>query len=643
MVTVNKIGPKVNFLLGIESTTRVDPRAYPRTEKHEDDSDLATDALNFATDEADYEFKRSYATKHQVVEGTGGTMLGVLDLLVHEKRRIVFTLDPIEWDRIWYDPRSRQPDYADARYTGIVVWRDFEEVRDDPIYKGKEDILQQTQGAFADANMGFWGDSMDDAPRRWYDEKSGRIQILECYWREWVKGKLVWWGGHFTRAGWIIDPFVIPFRDHFDLTWNPMELVSGFVDREGFRYGVVRWMRSPQDEINKRRSKLMHHLSTNQVLYEEQAIDDIEEFMEEVAKPDGKLRTNRNALAEGRVVVRGTGEMAQGQMEVYNAATAELEAVGPGGAGDAPASSAREFTARQEAGTMQMQPIFQNLRRFDLNVFKKLWWLIRQNWKEDMWLRVRDEEDNKGYRFVRINKPTTKGRRVIDLIVRGSDPQEAITDVFGPSAGPAAARVYGQLVEQFTQVAQAAQQAGEDPIDPNRLALQSLLKSKPAKEPFTENDIAQVDVDIRIEVTDASPTVQAAQHELLLNFLHRMQTAGMNVPEKWIEMVIMSSPLHEKRKLIAKLNEPPPPEVQAQQAKQQEALNREMEGRIAKLEAEAQLKTAQAKKADTQAEAVVAEVSKAQAATAKLIVETEAIEEGALKPSRGVGNDSALQ
>jgi len=641
IVTTNKMGPMLDFLLGVEATTVRSPRAYPRTPAHADDASIAEDALAFAADETEWDYKRSYTAKHQVIEGIGGHIHGVIEQVVNGSRRVILTIDELEWDRIWYDPHSRKPDFSDAQYLGIVVWRHLDDLYDDPMYSGKRDVIEAAKGNFADAQLSFLGDTADDAPRRWFDSKTSRMQIFECYWTEWDKaGGRTIWGAHFNRADWLIKPFPVPFRDDRGRPFNPMELVSGYVDRDGNRYGAGRRLRSPQDERNKRRSKMMHHLSTKQVMYEDQAIDDIEEFMEEVAKPDGKLRVNRNAIAEGRVQILDGSALAMGQFQAYQATGADMDEIGFGGPGDAPASSAREFSERREVGTLKMRPIFQHLERYDWRSQRKVWWLIRQNWTEDMWLRVRDDEENEGYRFVRINQQMTKGMRVLDLMDKGHTPQKAISLVFGP--GPA--RVYDQVLQMATQrLQQEAQQGFEVTDDPADIALRSLMKAPQAKDPFTEHDVAQLDVDIRLEVVDASPSVQAAQHERLLEFLHRMATAGKQIPDSWIEMVIMSSPLANRRQLIAKLKEPPPPEVVQQQQQQQQAAMQEMAARIAKLEAEAELKKAQADKAGAQAEAVVIEAGKAQAATAKLIVETEAIEEGALKPSRGIGNDSALQ
>jgi hypothetical protein len=56
--------------------------------------------------------------------------------------------------------------------------------------------------------------------------------------------------------------------------------------RDNAPYGVIRVIRDPQEDFNKRMSKALYALSTRRVVMEEGAVDDIEELREEVARPD---------------------------------------------------------------------------------------------------------------------------------------------------------------------------------------------------------------------------------------------------------------------------------------------------------------------------------------------------------------------
>ena len=51
---------------------------------------------------------------------------------------------------------------------------------------------------------------------------------------------------------------------------------SGYVDRDNNRYGAIKDMIGPQDEINKRRSKALHLLTMRQVVAEQGAVEDVD-------------------------------------------------------------------------------------------------------------------------------------------------------------------------------------------------------------------------------------------------------------------------------------------------------------------------------------------------------------------------------
>ncbi|NJK31512.1 MAG: hypothetical protein HC927_03295 [Deltaproteobacteria bacterium] len=59
VITKNRIAPKVNFILGEEMDSRVDPRAFPRTRHHDLESEAVTDALRYQAEADDFDAKRS--------------------------------------------------------------------------------------------------------------------------------------------------------------------------------------------------------------------------------------------------------------------------------------------------------------------------------------------------------------------------------------------------------------------------------------------------------------------------------------------------------------------------------------------------------------------------------------------------------
>jgi hypothetical protein len=85
---------------------------------------------------------------------------------------------------------------------------------------------------------------------------------------------------------------ISPFIDEKGKTFPRYRMFSASVDHDGDRYGFVRNLKSPQDEVNHRRSKALHLLNSRRVVSEKGAVDDIEVARREWAKPDGWVETN---------------------------------------------------------------------------------------------------------------------------------------------------------------------------------------------------------------------------------------------------------------------------------------------------------------------------------------------------------------
>src|SRR3546814_19342220 len=85
----------------------------------------------------------------------------------------------------------------------------------------------------------------------------------------------------YTKGGFIIEPQDSPYLDDEGEPENPIKAVSLYIDRDNNRYGEVRAMIGPQDEINKRRSKALHLISQRQVRVSRNTGQDAEEVRRE--------------------------------------------------------------------------------------------------------------------------------------------------------------------------------------------------------------------------------------------------------------------------------------------------------------------------------------------------------------------------
>ena len=284
----NVIQSKIDFIIGWEAANRADPKAFPRTQKDDDAAEAATDGLRYVKDDTDLEQHFSASWECMNVEGYNGA----IELVVEEagppgpdgeQKDPDIKVVHWDWDRTFYDPHSRKHDFSDARYMGGVIWMDAEEA------KAKWPDAEQAIDTTA-ADIGTSA-TLDDRPR-WKKWASGssrkRVRIVQMYYRE-PSG--AWHHCTFTKGG-KLEAIEVPFRDQDDKPFCPMFMQSAYVDRENNRYGIVRAMIGPQDEINKRRSKALHLLSVRQSMGEEGAVDDVDLMKAELAKPDGHVKIN---------------------------------------------------------------------------------------------------------------------------------------------------------------------------------------------------------------------------------------------------------------------------------------------------------------------------------------------------------------
>jgi hypothetical protein len=450
VITINRIKPKIDALTGMERQNRTDPKALPRNPGDEGSSEAITKALRYVADNSDYDQKRSMFYEDMIIQGIGAIEHSIK---VRESGEKEIVLTNVPWDRFFYDPASVRPDFSDALYFGHVLWMDSERA---------QLMFPKKEAEIANISEQSGGNTHDDKPK-WVDSKRKRIRIVKMYY---LSGS-DWYVATFTK-GVDIENIVSPFVDEYNKTYPALNAMSAFIDRENNRYGVVRQMVDPQDEINKRRSKLLHYLSVSQLRVEpgSEAADKIEELRAERAKPDGIMtaRAGEIEIMDNSVEIVGQGNLLQ-------EAKGEIDAVGvnPTLQGKTEQGlSGRAIMAQQSAGVLELGTISDRKRFWDLKNYRIIYRLIRQYWDEPKWVRVTDEQGQP--EFIGINQPIT---------------------------------VRDQL-EANPEIAQLLAQRG---IDPNTIDMDEIMGY--------ENSVGELDVDIIMEEAPDIATLKSEQFELL--------------------------------------------------------------------------------------------------------------------------------
>lgn len=510
-LSFNHIKPAVNAIIGIVERGRTDPKGWGRTPKDQDAAEVATDGLRYVSD-----ITRFNATARECLQDflIWGIVAGINELDEMGEPGI----RRIRPEEFFYDPYSRDRDFGDARYMGIAKWMDEQDLVD--LYPDAQDKIKQS---FDSATT---GDSFKDRPRdgwSWIDVKSRRIMCFEMYSRragEWHKCVFVYGG--------VLEQGPSPYLDSKNKRpRNPIIAHSAYVDIDNCRYGVVKDMVSPQDAINKARSKAVHILNVSKLRVSRQ-VQDIDGVRREWAKPDGIIEAD-----EGQIEELGDRQLAPAHLELLRDAKEEMrrQSPTPGIVGrQGSAQSGRAILAEQQAGLTEQAPLLAGFDDWKLRCYRAMWESIKQFWTAPKWVRVTDDEMSP--RFVGINIPEPvldpmTGQPQIDPMTGQpitqvqNNPAEMDVDIVIDST-PDTAVIQEEQFQRLAELAQAGM-----PIAPDVLIeASSLPKKKQLLDKLKqaqEQQAQQPDMAMQAEMQKAQMQAQAKQQELDMEAQARAQ------------------------------------------------------------------------------------------------------------------------
>ena len=408
VVTYNRIGRKIDGIVGLSERLRQDPKAYPRTPQQQAGADLATAVLRYLMDANKWKAKSPIISEAAAIDGLAGVELGLtraqsrsqmMSGTTLQQPDFDVTFDVVDNDGFFYDPRSFKHDFSDARYMGVGKWVDQELLTE--IMPQFKDLIENG----SDRNTDLTSNSDRDA--RWYQDNGDfhQIRLVDIWYRQgrgWVWCLFV--GGAKLMEG------PSPFQDEYGETSCKYIMFSSTVDHDGDRYGFPRNLKSAQDEINQRRSKALHELNNRRIRATKAAVADnnVEALRREAAKADGILLSH-TSLDELQFDDQAKQQQVMGHLEFLREAKSEIENFGPNPAvlGDAgiSARSGRAIQLLQQAGIAELGPYMTNSRAWKIRLYTALFNAAQQYWTNERWIRVTDK--NGQQQFVGINVPTT--------------------------------------------------------------------------------------------------------------------------------------------------------------------------------------------------------------------------------------------
>lgn len=353
----NKTAQHINWLLGTERRTKVDFKVLPRGGEDTESALTKQQLLKYVSDVNKGQFIRSRAWADSVKSGVGWLESGIRSDPTEEPLYERYE----HWRNMWWDHLAKEADLSDARYIFRAKWTDLDiaqqmfptrkaaldrSARNDEFrYMDDDDEPTGFTPLYRDSNgnpyLGYGRSQFDETFT--IGNRRERNRLIECWYREPVQVKR-FRGTRFAGMG---DNIVDTFNQLDGQVFDPSDRImselvnqelasvydaiemqvwvaiwSGdylllnqpspykhnrfpFIpvwcyrrDRDGMPYGPIRQMRDPQEDLNKRKSKALFILSTNQLIGDEDAFEDWEEAADEAARPDGILKHRRGAQFE---------------------------------------------------------------------------------------------------------------------------------------------------------------------------------------------------------------------------------------------------------------------------------------------------------------------------------------------------------
>jgi len=447
VITYNRIKRKIDGVVGVVERLRQDPKGFPRTPQQQNGADIATAVMNYALDINQWKAVSPAVAKAGAVEPLAGIELEVVPGDRGDADVALHYLDPRD---VFYDPRSTRPDFTDARYIGVAKWIALDSAI------GMFPEYEREIRSAATAGGGYDALANNDRDRRLSAISNGakHVRLVE-HWYKRGDG----WLYQFYCGDLALAQGESPFVDEKGVPFCRFILFSADVDHDNDRYGFVRNLKGPQDEINHRRSKGIHALHSWRLSVENGTVDDIDGLRAEAHRPDAVLITPSGA----KVAFENNADLVRGNLEMLTEAKNEIENFGPNQAligGLGASASGRAIQLLQQAGISELGPYLIEYTNWKKRVYRAVWNIIQQYWTAERWVRVTDDDGLA--QFLQVNGLGTDPQTGMPTLINalGSLDVDIIVD-----EGPDHTTLMEDTLEGLMSIAPGMAQAGK-PLPP---------------------------------------------------------------------------------------------------------------------------------------------------------------------------------
>lgn len=427
-IVFNRAAVLIDAVLGYETNNRTETRYIPRTLSDSRITEFLTSASDFFRDQCDAEFHESDAFRDSMICGMGWTGDRISDETNPEYDLIRERVDPFE---MRWDPSAREPNLADARYLFRTKMFDRQEVRAMfPDWDGEVGSEEWMVDADFDSDPG------STAPRQSYKtgdtEGSTKrdIPVIEYQWKDQTTVYMVappdgsapveMTPKQFKAKKAQLDELGIKYAKKKKTEYRRKFLVGGNEVKEdvicphGFTYhcvtgkrdrnkaqwiGIMAALLDPQKWSNKWLSQILHVLNTSAKPgydYEKSAIEDVQKFETNAAKPGALNQFTDGALSQGRAQYRNPAPMPSGHeklLEYANKSFQDVSGINQEllGMADREQAGVLEWQRKQSAVTL-LAPLFDSLRRYRKMAGRTWLYLMTKYMSDGRAIRITQDE-----------------------------------------------------------------------------------------------------------------------------------------------------------------------------------------------------------------------------------------------------------
>ncbi len=450
----NEIKPTIDWVIGTERRTRVDFKILPRDKGDEQMAEIKTKLMKYVSDVNKVPWHRSAAFADAIKAGVGWLEVGIRS--DGESEPLYFRCE--NWRNTLYDSHSTERDYSDARY--FFRWKYVDSDIALALFPTRKGLLEgsiKSGRALSNEDDESWYMNQRVTPAgedyasvgsarsavftgsTSFSQSRERVKLMECWYK--VPATVQTMRGHpaldgrpfnaadpahtdavqegrvsvyprqmmqvrvalFTEQGMLCD-MVSPYH-HNKIPFVPVWCFRR--KRDNAPYGAIRQIRDPQEDLNKRASKSLYILSTNQVIMEKGAVDDVEGLRQEIARPDAIIVKNPGRALE----VNRDVQLAHEHMVLMDRDAVSIRQVS--GVTDenlgrsSNATSGKAILARQDQGGTVTTEMFDNLRLAFQLIGEMQLSLVEQFYNSEKVIRLTNERGVSSWDTVNQIDPAT--------------------------------------------------------------------------------------------------------------------------------------------------------------------------------------------------------------------------------------------